>query len=666
MTLDSVFSTKNKNWSSLILATCVVVTCAYLSVRFAAHHTASELFVFVMFCCITLVDFLFVKSLVDKGGLSLPALAKLLGASVAAGLLLEGLTVLGSPGSHFLNIADWSKRRAVVFGMASFIAAQYVYLKVLARNRQRMAFPDFKSAVVKKAPLVAIVVIIGVVVVFRVGVGFPFIFYGLGALALCATFWFFVRKSISLSVAFFLLAFISGSMMMYGLPLTTGLSWDDQIHYENATATSYLYQTQLTHTDWCFSVEATDRALGYQTTRVDIFDLNEVMEHSADLDQSYKDDVAAGRVSIDKSTESIYEINRVGYIPMAIGLWLGRLAHLSFSSMVLFAKMCNLFSYSLVIAIAIAVAPSKKGLFAFVGLLPTSVWQAANFSYDPWLISFVMLGFAYYLRYAWGQSEDFTRKNIALAFGFTFVGLAVKAVYFPVIGLFFIVPKERFSDTAQRRRYNAAVFFLGLLTFASFALPYVLASGTGSSDTRGSSDVDSGKQLAFILSNPLDYLGILARFLFGEYFAPFNSSSFAFDFAYLENMKDLAPIGVTQGAASIAPAASLALVGISSNDETSVRHVNLGASLWALFLTLFTFALVATALYVSFTPVGLGTVNGCQFRYILPMLVPALAIILNNRWVTLGEKTGWKACCLAVSLVFFALCFVVLILARIV
>lgn len=664
MTSDNIFSAKNKDWSSLILACCVAVVGACLSVRFAAHHTVSQLFVFVLFCCIILVDLLFVKSLVDKGRLSTATLLKLIGVSVAAGLLIEGLTVLGSPGSHFLAIGDWSKRRAVVFAMTSFLIAQFVYLKAEARNRQGAASFDFKSIATEKAPLIAIVLVTSVFVVFRIGVGFPFVFYMLGALVLCATLLFFARKSISLSVAFFLLAFTSGSMMMYGLPVTTGLSWDDQIHYENAAGASYLYQTQLTDTEIDFTEEAINRTLGEPATRVDVFDSAEIVDNSADFDYSYNNDVAAGRVSINKSVESIYEINRVGYIPMAIGLWIGRLAHLSFSSMVQFAKVCNLFSYSLVIAIAIAVAPSKKGLFALVGLLPTSVWQATNFSYDPWLISFVMLGFAYYLRYAWGQSKDFTRKNIAFAFALTFVGLAVKAVYFPVIGLFFIVPKERFSDTAQRRRYNAAVFFLGLFTFASFALPYLFTSGAGFSDTRGSSDVDSSKQIAFILSDPLGYLGILSRFLFAQYFAPMNSSSFAFDFAYLGNMKYLAPLEVMQGAASVAPAAALAYIGVSSNDETSIRHVSFGASLWALFLTLFTFALVATALYVSFTPVGLGTVNGCQFRYILPMLVPSLAIILNNRWVALGEKTGWQVCCFVISLIFLALCFVVLILAR--
>lgn len=667
MSSDIVSTAKKFDWVSLGLAVCGIAASLCLCARFSLHHSAAQLFVFAMYCAIVVLDVLFIKGLVSREKLEVAALLKLLGASVVAGLLLEGLTVLGSPASNIMNLADWSKRRVVVLIVASFIVAQYAYLKVRARRARSAGDSGLKEsgeAWHKRALLVAFVLLVAVVVVFRVGARFPYVFYGLGGLALVVTVLLFVRKTVSLPVTFFLVAFISGSVMMYALPVTTGLSWDDQIHYENASASSYLFQNQLTDTEWDFVHEAPDRTLGHSVASIDVFDTEAIEAHDAALNRSRAQDVAQGRVSVDKTDESIFEINRVGYVPMAFGLWLARLVHLNFDSMVMLAKLCNLLSYAAVIALAIAVAPSKKGLFAFVGLLPTSVWQAANFSYDPWLISFVMLGFAYYLRYAWGNQEDFNKKNVALAFVFTFVGLAVKAVYFPVIGLFFVVPKERFSDASQRRRYNAAVFFLGLFTFASFALPYLFTSGSASTDDRGGSDVDSGKQLAFILSDPLGYMGILGRFLFGVYFAPVNSHSFAFDFAYLENLGNIVPAGFVRGFVDVAPAGALAIIGVSANDETSAKHVSIGASVWAVFLTVFTFALVATALYLSFTPVGLGTVNGCQFRYILPMLVPALAIILNNKWIAWGDKRAWKSVCLVVAILGCAVCFSALILAR--
>ena len=81
-------------------------------------------------------------------------------------------------------------------------------------------------------------------------------------------------------------------------------------------------------------------------------------------------------------------------------------------------------------------------------------------------------------------------------------------------------------------------------------------------------------------------------------------------------------------------------------------------------MCLFSLVLVATALYVSFTPVGLATVNGCQTRYVIPVLVPALAVGLNNKIFRIGEKTNLIVLFLLVAIFFFTLSFAVLIFPR--
>ena len=40
-------------------------------------------------------------------------------------------------------------------------------------------------------------------------------------------------------------------------------------------------------------------------------------------------------------------------------------------------------------------------------------------------------------------------------------------------------------------------------------------------------------------------------------------------------------------------------------------------------------ALVATSLYIAFTPVRSGTIAGCQPRYIIPLLFPLLTVLAN-------------------------------------
>ena len=41
--------------------------------------------------------------------------------------------------------------------------------------------------------------------------------------------------------------------------------------------------------------------------------------------------------------------------------------------------------------------------------------------------------------------------------------------------------------------------------------------------------------------------------------------------------------------------------------------------------------LMATALYVSFTPVGSGVINGCQPRYLIPLILIFFSLIGSNK-----------------------------------
>ena len=53
-------------------------------------------------------------------------------------------------------------------------------------------------------------------------------------------------------------------------------------------------------------------------------------------------------------------------------------------------------------------------------------------------------------------------------------------------------------------------------------------------------------------------------------------------------------------------------------------------------------ALIATALYIAFTPIGFETINGCQARYITPLLFPLLALIGNPGILRLSGKQWYN------------------------
>jgi len=65
-------------------------------------------------------------------------------------------------------------------------------------------------------------------------------------------------------------------------------------------------------------------------------------------------------------------------------------------------------------------------------------------------------------------------------------------------------------------------------------------------------------------------------------------------------------------------------------DRNGIRNKNIWIVLVTVISFLATVFLVATALYISFTPVGHDTVLGCQYRYLIPLLFPLLYMIFPD------------------------------------
>ena len=53
-------------------------------------------------------------------------------------------------------------------------------------------------------------------------------------------------------------------------------------------------------------------------------------------------------------------------------------------------------------------------------------------------------------------------------------------------------------------------------------------------------------------------------------------------------------------------------------------------------------ALIATALFINFTPVGSQTILGCQSRYIIPLLAPLLLLVTGQRKNIIKEKNTYN------------------------
>jgi len=186
-------------------------------------------------------------------------------------------------------------------------------------------------------------------------------------------------------------------------------------------------------------------------------------------------------------------------------------------------------------------------------------------------------------------------------------------VYFILFLPILLLGKHKFKDGAYRKKYVIACSLVLALVLLSFALPFVVNTGS-QTDIRGGADVNSSEQLSYILKNPLEYAKTLIYFM-ADYTSFGQAAYYSSFYAYIQN-----PI-------PICATALLLLVMfctfVDKGEADDFKKV--GAYKFSIIGSAFaTLAVVATSLYIAFTPVGANTILGCQWRYILPVLFPLL------------------------------------------
>lgn len=645
----------------LITLSLFVIFVGSLILRLLVNGNISGAFVFLTYAALvyifwlhTVRSFLVERRSVLFGASGQRGLLYLVLMSVVFGIVLESLTLIGASLSSPFVLADWGVKRIAVFTLLSFVGlSMFSGRKKRRRALDAKELSIAKTLIDKKAILITICIALAVVLALSFSASLfnlSFISVSLfGITAILPLMVIAASNKISKipEYIFISVAIPVGLSLCILVPPMTGASWDDQIHYRNALNLSYVTSPEVTNEEQRMSEMAIRLALGENegiNREQWPADDREVFETK--IDEAQLADIEEGRVLKRYYPDQLLSFASLGYVPSAVGLWTGRLLHLSFSSTIILGRIANLFSYCIVCFWAIRISPVKKVLFVVVSLIPESIFLAANYSYDPWLTSMILLGTAILLREMWGNPEPLDFSKVAMASLVMFLGLGVKAVYFPIIGLFFLMPVSKFNDRAQRNRYYAFVVLFGLFVLASFALPFLFNVGTGADvgDQRGGSDVSSSEQLRFILSDPLRYAGILEAFFTSTFFNPANSSGYLFSFAYLSGGS---PVGLSLAsldnpAVNFVPVLFLIGIALFDNEDGGAwRHAGKGSTIWTAVIYLGTYVLVATALYVSFTPVGHETVNGCQLRYQLPILAPMLAVLLNYG-KPLGFKDGTK------------------------
>lgn len=427
--------------------------------------------------------------------------------------------------------------------------------------------------------------------------------------------------------AFLIIALTCGFLIIYCGHTNTSVSWDDHIHYNSANSLIGLTEYTLTDMERLFHDDVTNEKYIFSS---DFFNMKYYKEHQ----QMYVDAEAAGETTTYPSAYTNI-IQKLAYFPAAIFLAIGRLLQLPFYLRFMFGKIGNLLVYSFAIYFAIKKLKSGKMLMSALALLPTTIFIAANYSYDYWVISLSLLGFAYFYSEMQTPNEQLTSRNSVIMISALFLAFTPKAVYFPLLALLYFMPKKKFKNQKEYHRYLIAVSLCIGYLLLSFVIPSIMSGP--STDLRGGDNVSGAEQVSFILHTPLTYTKTLLTFL-KNYLSLGQTQSYTTFLAYY-------------GAGNKYLLVTIAIILYAFLDRSAANRYSSKSSfrLFSVVCCFCSVCLVATALYVAFTPVGLDTIKGCQPRYLLPILFPFLYILGTKKTTGYFTKNWHYMIGLAVS-----------------
>lgn len=309
-------------------------------------------------------------------------------------------------------------------------------------------------------------------------------------------------------------------------------------------------------------------------------------------------------------------------IPASIVYGLLSFLGVSFALKFVLAKMVYAVMYSLILYFGMMKLRSGKLLYAVISLYPTAVFLAANYSYDFWVNAWTMYAVACVVGQLQTPETHVQPKDMLRILGAFLIGFGPKAIYFPLIALVFLLPKAKFSSVKMMRCFRALACLAMVLLVLSFLLPLIIVSADVASDARGGGDVSATGQIAFILAHPLHYLKICFLYML-DYLSILNIKTYITWLGFL---------GQPAKAYWIVFVIITLFLAVTDTAHDSKLMDRWPTRVYVLCLVLGTLVLAMTALYVSFTPVGLDTVKGFQGRYFLPFLFLLLVFMGTKRF----------------------------------
>ena len=386
-------------------------------------------------------------------------------------------------------------------------------------------------------------------------------------------------------------------VMMMSTPFSH-VTWDVDSHYGNTLAASYwTADTQFTLADYHIVHNEGEHVY-----------ISNGWTESVEKVRTFNNEYAQGIISSSESNISL------PYLLGGIFIAVARLFGLKFYFIFQSGIVANIIIYALLCYFAMKQLKSGKMILAVIALIPTNLYLASSYSYDYWVNGFSFLGVAYYVGLMQDRDREIGWKDALIMMGTLALACLPKQIYAGLMLIPFLVPPKRIRN--KKLYYGICIVIFAALVASLFKRTGTETGSTG--DVRGGSAINPAEQITYILSDIKGYMQVLLNFL--RYYI---SPRWAYNY-----MVNFAELGLSTGSAYIG--ALIAVTTLTDKNEMDVRRYPVMTRAYTILLYVGEAALIATAFYLVFTPVGATYIAGCQYRYLMPMIYPILAMLAGR------------------------------------
>lgn len=313
------------------------------------------------------------------------------------------------------------------------------------------------------------------------------------------------------------------------------------------------------------------------------------------------------------------------FLPGALGMAVARLFGLGALGCLYAGRLGNLIAYTLLCWLGLRSAQKVRPAFLCLMLLPMSLYMGASLSYDATLLACYYLMLALLTRPKWT-----TRTALLYAVACTFANGTKPYLNLLWVVLPLLLTKKEWKAKGSRLAW-AGICAAGSLALTLFVEQYgvLMRHNYGTIARQGGAAVNGGEQLAFILSNPLRYLAVLLGTLY-------ENDGFLGQLG-LFGWKDM-PVAFLSltGPLVLLGAALLCTPRTDSLGRRRLGGLGVFAALYGIG--------AMTAMYITYTPVGMVRIVGLQTRYFLPLwLLLAVGVAALARRALAPRLTAEKA-----------------------